>query len=102
MTTLLQACKEIVNNSVDGEYEPDQTMADIYQAQYGNWADDNPSACTEYLRGLPSVCTVPFSNYDILQLLAAKGITRKSDNAQQKLIDDYWATCGYAFYQLIK
>lgn len=101
MTTLLQACKEIVKNSIDHDYLECDSLDIVYACEYG-YNGVNQLACTEYLRGLPSVCTVPFNNYDILQLLSAKGITRKTEQGQQKLIDDYWATCGYAFYQLIK
>lgn len=101
MTTLLQACKQIVKNSIDLECAEGQSLEEVYLSEYG-YNGVSQKACTNYLQGLPSVCTVPFSNFDILQLLATKGIVRKTDNAKIKLVEDYWATCGHAFYQLIK
>lgn len=56
----------------------------------------------DYLQGLPSVCTVPFWNDEILELLAAQGISRKSEAAKDKLIEDYWLACGYQLWKLVK
>jgi len=100
MTTLLQACKEIVKNSINYDGYEKGTIKDIYYVEYGH-NGINQKACESYLRGLPSVCTVPFADYEILEVLKSKGVSRKGVNAQDRLIDDYWEACGYAFYKLL-
>jgi len=109
MTTLAQAVKAIVENSINRDYIAEcgnpitgaATLASIYEAEYG-YNGKSPAACRDYLQGLPSVCTIPFQNYDILEILATYGISRKSDDAQYNLIASYWETAGQVFYKLIK
>jgi hypothetical protein len=101
MTTLLQVCKQIVKDSIDQEYLGNQTLREVYMSEYG-YRGINQTACKDYLQGLPSVCTVPFTNHDLLFIAEKHGLCPKRIDAQYKLIDDYWEACGYAFYQLIK
>ena len=104
MTTILQVCKQVVKTSIDNEYvaEANCELPAIYKAEYGNYNGLSALACRDYLQGLPTVCTVPFYNGKILELLSKHGITRKSEAAQAKLIEDYWLNCGHAFYLLVK
>ena len=103
MTTILQACKQIVKDSIDHEYLLEYgSLSDVYNREYGKHNGLSTRACRDYLQGLPSVCTVPFYNGEILELLAKHGITRKSEAAQSKLIDDYWLNCGHAFYMMAR
>ena len=110
MTTINQACKAIVANAICQDYLADTAfpcvagnlLAAVYNAEYGSYNGTTPKACTSYLQGLPSLCTVPFHNGEILELLAAQGVTRKSESAKDKLIADYWNACGYQFYKLVK
>lgn len=102
MTTINQICKAIVTNAIDHDYLLEcGSLSNVYQAEYG-YNGTSPKACKDYLQGLPSVCTVPFWNGEILELLAKAGITRKSEAAKEKLIDDYWLACGNVFYNLVK
>lgn len=111
MTTLAQACKAIVTGAIDHNYllecetkghDLGSRLHSVYWAEYGNYSGTSPKACKDYLQGLPSVCTVPFWNNEILELLAAQGISRKSEAAKDKLIEDYWLACGYQFWKLVK
>lgn len=102
MTTISQVCKAIVTDAIDHDYLLEcGSLSNVYQAEYG-YNGTSLKACKDYLQGLPSVCTVPFWNGEILELLAVAGITRKSEAAKEKLINDYWLACGNAFYNLIK
>lgn len=102
MTTINQICKQIVTDAIDQDYLFKYgSLSTIYQGEYG-YNGVSPRACRDYLQGLPSVCTVPFWNDEILELLAKAGITRKSEAAKEKLINDYWLACGNAFYNLVK
>jgi len=103
MTTLAQAVKVIVQNSIDQDYLDEcGSLQEIYQAEYGNYNGTSRKACMDYLQGLPSVCTIPFYNAEILELLAAHGISRKTEDSQAALIEKYWQQAGYQFYMLIK
>ena len=105
MTTLAQACKAIVTDAIDHDYiaaAPCRWLAAVYQSEYGSYNGTSPKACKDYLQGLPSVCTVPFWNDEILELLEAQGIARKSEAAKDRLIEAYWVECGYQFYKMIK
>lgn len=109
MTTLAQAVKTIVENSIDRDYLVEcgshitgaATLASIYEAEYG-YNGKNPAVCMDYLQSLPSVCTIPFENCKILEILATFGISRKSDDAQYNLIASYWEAAGQVFYKMIK
>jgi hypothetical protein len=104
MTTLAQAVKVIVQNSIDQEYLDEcGTLAQVYQAEYGNYNGTSPKACAAYLQGLPSVCTIPFYNGEILELLAKAGVkVPKDDDKAYALVEKYWQEAGYQFYMLVK
>lgn len=103
MTTLLKVCKKVVADAIDLEgYQEGRTLKNVVFSEIHICTWLNGYACEQYLRGLPSVCSIPFTDYDILSLLSEQGIFRKSDSAKSKLIDEYWATCGYALYLLVR
>lgn len=103
MTTLAQACKAIVTDAIDHDYLAEcGTLASIYSSEYGSYSGVSPKACKDYLQGLPSVCTIPFYNGDILSSLEGYGIMRKNTNSHERLIAAYWNECGYQFYKLVK
>ena len=47
---------------------------------------------SEWLRGLPSVCSVPFTYYDIEQWLRDNGVLVESSSERKvgKALDEYW------------
>lgn len=98
-----QVVKEIVVNSVDLDMEgyEGETLKSVYQAEYG-YNGVTPQVCKDYLQGLPSVCTIPFNNFEILELLEAEGFTKKTEKGRYGLIDKYWKEAGNQFYHLIK
>ena len=100
--TLAKVCKAIVTSAIDHDYLLEcGSLSNVYQSEYG-YNGTTPKACMDYLQGLPSVCTIPFYNGEILELLAAQGISRKTEDGQANLIDMYWKECGLQFYRLIK
>lgn len=102
MTTINQICKQIVTDAIDHDYLLEcGSLSNVYQSEYG-YNGVSPRACRDYLQGLPSVCTVPFANSEILELLEAQGISRKSEDGQANLIEKYWQECGKQFYLMIK
>lgn len=104
MTTIGQVADKIVKDNIDLDYVKDcgyTKVGQVYNAEYGHngLTDEN---CKDYLQGLPSVCTVPFWNNEILDIMKENGITRKSENAQATLIEQYWHACGAALHKYIR
>ena len=98
MKTLNQATKQILNDSLKVSSEE---MREVYNSEYG-YNGLSPKTCRDYLQGLPSSCTVPFYNFDIIKTLSSLGIERKTEKGRDNLIDKYWDYVGYQLYKLIK
>lgn len=100
-----QAVKEIVISSIDHDYLTYEgmtsTLRQVYDSEYG-YNGVTPQACKDYLQGLPSVCTIPFENYKILELMEAEGFTKPTEKGRYGLIEKYWKEAGNQFYKLIK
>lgn len=103
MTTINQICKQIVTDAIDHDYLLEcGSLSNVYQSEYGSFNGTSPKACMDYLQGLPSVCTVPFYNGEVYELLAKAGISiPEDDDKAYDLIEAYWQECGKAFYNLI-
>jgi hypothetical protein len=104
MTTIGQVAEKIVKENIDLDYVKDcgkNTVGEVYQAEYG-YKGLTDTSCKDYLQGLPSMCTVPFYNNEILEILKEYGITVKSEKAQQTLLDKYWQACGAALHKYIR
>ena len=102
MNKLQKLVRQIVISSIDLSGYDGQTLAQVYDAEYGYHGLPTPERCRDYLQGLPSVCTVPFMNADILAILEAEGITKKTEKGRQGLIDLYWLEAGNQLWHLIK
>lgn len=106
MTTITEVCKAIVTDAIDHDYLLEcGSLSNVYRSEYG-YNGVSPKACMNYLQGLPSVCTVPFYDWQILELLEEVGITVAIEDdcieGQDVLIEKYWQECGKAFYNLVK
>jgi len=89
--------KLILDNIDFSGYAPSDTIRSIYHAEYGSWNGCTIVDCMNYLQGLPSVCTIPFMNHEIYELL---GIDPDSD-PDGKAIEKYWYNAGKAFKKVI-
>lgn len=104
MATVASVTKEIVKSAVDKEYIADcgfKTLGEVFHREYGHNGLSDKS-CRDYLMGLASVCSIPFMNADILELLYARGVDRVAPRGEQKLIDTYWSACGAHLHKLIR
>lgn len=54
----------------------------------------------EWLQGLPSVLTVPFYNYDILNNAKEYGYKLDSEEKEDNFLDKYWGKLSEAFFTL--
>lgn len=109
MASIAQIVKTLIENSIDRDYIVEcgldvnnkESLAMVYAAEYG-YNGVSPKTCKGYLQGLPSVCTIPFENHEILQILERHGISRKTESGKERLIDMYWEEAGFQFYRMIK
>lgn len=96
--------KEIVLASIDMDYVKEcghTTVAQVYQSEYG-YNGVSAKACKDYLQGLPSVCSVPFWNDEILEKLRNEGWIPEKAGCESLLIDRYWNVVGNQFCKLIQ
>lgn len=104
MNTLAKVCKQIVTDAIDHDYlmECGAVLSDVYMSEYGNWNGKTPRKCKDYLQGLPSVCTVPFWNNEILEILGKNGIEIPEDAEKAyDLVEAYWLECGKQFWLMV-
>lgn len=70
-----------------------QNIAKSETPHYFNKANQSDATgISEWLRGLPSVCSVPFTYYDIEQWLRTNGVLDEtaSERKVEKALDEYW------------
>lgn len=99
--SFIQVVKDVVIQNIDLSERDGESLREVYNAEYG-YNGVTPQACKDYLQGLPSVCTIPFENYKILELLESEGFTKQTEKGRYELIDKYWKEAGNQFYHLIK
>ena len=91
--------KKLILDHIDfSGYAEGETLKSIYMSEYGNFRG-NPCIkdCRDYLQGLPSVCTIPFYNSEIYELLGED----PDNDSNGKLIDKYWHNAGKAFKSIL-
>lgn len=57
----------------------------------------------DYLRGLPSVCTVAFSDWDIIQTLISWGVIREKDASSARagrMVSNWFNVCALRIMQI--
>jgi hypothetical protein len=89
-------------------YDKIKTLYNIFKQEYGFMIErvGEVNAFKEWLQGLPSVLTVPFYNYDIINNAREKGLlTATSDDwfkgkDEDSFLDRYWIRLSEAFFNL--
>lgn len=93
------------------ENEPENKvkfLADVFESEYG-WRVNQvglQTACRDYLQGLPSSCTLPFTYVDI-EKWAKEQIGRELTTSEYNVLTgvssrDYWTKAAQAMMLLIK
>lgn len=105
MKKVKQDYRDLVFSCIDYGYIADrnQSARDIILSEYGHARRRSSTSAEwmkDYLQGLPSICTVPFANYNIAKWLNIDPSSMDED-AYQDAIDQYWLNCGKALYWLI-
>ena len=90
-------------------YDKIKTLYNIFKREYvheNNKHLPEIHLFKEWLQGLPSVLTVPFINYEILEnakkagVLKLSTIARKAEIQEDKFLNEYWAKLANAFFTL--
>jgi hypothetical protein len=89
-------------------YDKIKTLYNIFKQEYGFMIErvGEVNAFKEWLQGLPSVLTVPFYNYDIINNAREAGLlTATSDDwfkekDEDSFLDRYWIRLSEAFFNL--
>lgn len=55
---------------------------------------------TEWLQGLPSVLTVPFYNYEILENAKNNNFNLNTEKKENDFLNTYWVNLSIAFFEL--
>ena len=64
--------------------------------RYGNYQ----KALSEYLKGLPTWCSIPFTNHDISELLKSWGYTWDDETKETQAVANYWGATASLMLQL--
>lgn len=102
-------------NEFSNQEEAISFLSKTFHSEYGHELKRMPKTfcirgkfycmtCRNYLQGLPSVCTINFSNYDIYQFLINNKLITENmvDLDDGSLMDQYWETAGYQLAKLLK
>ena len=117
INTKLDFYQNILVNSIDLEsydinndvslYDKIKTVYNIFKQEYLFPANlkryGNEVNCfKEWLQGLPSVLTVPFYNYEILELGKNNGAlnTGASEARENIFLEKYWVNLAHSFFIL--
>lgn len=81
-----------------------QAVNTIFHSEYGHEVKryGERKAFTEWLQGLPSSLSVPFYNYEILQIAYIHGLieAKASEEQEDKFLAEYWDKVADAFFTL--
>jgi hypothetical protein len=84
------------------DFDKVQNVYKTFLSEYG-WSIKRMgelNSFKEWLQGLPSVLTVPFYNYDILNNAKAYGFKLDSEEKEDNFLDKYWSELSEAFFTL--
>lgn len=98
MVTQTEKLKWVQDNIILEEYTVEQIAQEIRQIAFCNPLQNKTDALANYLQGLPSWNSFPFTNYDILNL--KKEWEYKIDD--NKFIDNYWNALANLVTQYFK
>lgn len=104
MATVASVTKDVVKSGIDKDYIAEcgfKTLGEVFQREHGHVKLSDQS-CTDYLKGLPIACHVPYQDADILNLIYSRGVDRVAPRGEAKLIDTYWNACGAHLHKLIR
>jgi len=86
-------------------YDKIITVYNIFKSEYGHAVKqygNETKAFEEWLRGLPTVLSVPYYTHDILNIGYINGLIKAdaTDEEEDKFLNEYWGKLANAFFTL--
>jgi len=84
-------------------YDKIKTLYNIFKREYvheNNKRQSERFLFSEWLRGLPSVLTVPFYNFEILENAKNAGYKIETEEQEDVFLSEYWNNLSNAFFTL--
>lgn len=84
-------------------YDKIKTLYNIFKREYVHNSNKHQREVflfSEWLRGLPTVCSVPFENYLILENATKDGFKLDSEYKEDTFLENYWTNLSKAFFTL--
>ena len=84
-------------------YDKIKTVYNIFKSEYMNNNNSKKSEISlfeDWLRGLPTVLTVPFNNFDILNNAKQNKFNLNTDLSEDLFLEYYWSNLSKAFFTL--
>jgi len=94
---------EPYNIFTENEFEQIQEVYKIFLLEYvhkNNKHERETKLFADWLRGLPSSLSIPFSNYEILQNALVEGFNVSTEEAEDYFLEMYWGNLSNAFFTL--
>lgn len=100
-----QFYKRVILQAIDHNYMGEcgyKTLVDACKNEMGITGQVTQKDVSEWLQGLPSACTIPFHNWDIIEMAKETGlIDDKSTEARiDKVIEEYWTVMAAKVIQI--
>lgn len=103
---LLDKC--ISTDNYTGDFSSDKAKIYLVLANYKSWLSNNKKPRTwstahhigDWLRGLPSCCTVAYWNDEIVKIGQSWGFPLRTDPAQERFADQWWNVCGQRLLEI--
>jgi len=103
---LLDKC--ISTDNYTGDFSSDKAKIYLVLACYKSWLKNNKKPKTwntahhigDWLRGLPSCCTVAYWNDEIVKVGQSWGFPLRTDPAQEMFTDQWWNICGQRLLEI--
>lgn len=106
--------KKIILNSIDLESyditceslsEVFENVYNIFEKEYkhnNNRYETDVKLFEDYLSGLPTILSVPYTNYDIIENALLDGINLKDEKEEGSFLISYFSNLSKAFFELKK
>ena len=104
--------ENIIINNIDFEgydnikqenlFDKINSVYETFISEYGHEVKryGNIKAFTNWLQGLPSVLTVPFYNYEILENAKNNNFILNTEKKENDFLNTYWLNLSIAFFDL--
>lgn len=91
------------NITLNGHFDKVHKVYEIFKKEFvhdNNKHLNENKLFAEWLQGLPSVLTVPFYNFEILQNGLLNGFDLSTEEKEYKFLSEYWINLSNAFFNL--